>query len=91
MILAADLERSLDTKRARGEGGSIAVGDPKLKIRYNGPIQAPIAKGQQVAELVVTMPDGTVQRTPLVAAEEVEEAGFFGRFWIGLKQLVGLA
>ena len=66
-------------------------GDPRMKISYLGPIKAPIAKGQQVAELVVTTPDGTVQRMPLVAAEAVEEAGFFGRLWLGLKQLVGLA
>ena len=69
----------------------LSVGDPRLKIRYDGPIKAPIAKGQQIAELVVSMPDGTVQRTPLIAAQAVEEAGFFGRFWLGLKQLVGLA
>jgi D-alanyl-D-alanine carboxypeptidase (penicillin-binding protein 5/6) len=69
----------------------LAVGDPRLKIRYNGPLKAPIAKGQQIAELVVTLPDGTVQRTPLAAADAVDEAGFFGRFWVGLKQLVGLA
>jgi D-alanyl-D-alanine carboxypeptidase (penicillin-binding protein 5/6) len=28
---------------------------------------------------------------PLVAAEAVSEAGFFGRAWIGLKQLFGMA
>ena len=66
-------------------------GEPRMKISYLGPLKAPIAKGQQVAELVVTTPDGTVQRMPLVAAEAVEEAGFFGRLWIGLKQLVGMA
>ena len=31
------------------------------------------------------------QVTPLVAAEAVEEAGFFTRAWIGLKQLLGMA
>ncbi|GAA4040975.1 D-alanyl-D-alanine carboxypeptidase family protein [Sphingomonas rosea] len=66
-------------------------GEPKLKIAYNGPLKAPIAKGAQVAELIVTTPDGTVQRMPLVAGEAVEEAGFFGRLWLGLKQLVGMA
>jgi len=66
-------------------------GDPKLKIAYQGPLKAPIAKGQQVAELVVTTPDGTVQRMPLVAGEAVGEASFFGRLWLGLKQLVGMA
>jgi len=66
-------------------------GEPKLKISYNGPLKAPIAKGQQVAQLIVTTPDGTVQRMPLVAGEAVAEAGFFGRLWLGLKQLVGMA
>jgi D-alanyl-D-alanine carboxypeptidase (penicillin-binding protein 5/6) len=66
-------------------------GQPKLRIAYNGPLKAPIAKGAEVAQLIVTTPDGAVQRMPLVAGEKVEEAGFFGRFWLGLKQLVGLA
>lgn len=66
-------------------------GEPKMKIAYQGPLKAPIAKGQQVAELVVTTPDGTVQRMPLVAGEAVDKAGFFGRLWLGLRQLVGLA
>ena len=62
-----------------------------MKIAYQGPLKAPLAKGQKVAELVVTTPDGTVQRMPLVAGEAVEEAGFFGRLWIGIKQLFGMA
>jgi serine-type D-Ala-D-Ala carboxypeptidase (penicillin-binding protein 5/6) len=61
-----------------------------MKIRYQGPVKAPIAKGQHVADLVVAMPDGE-QVMPLVAAEAVGEAGFFGRAWIGLKQLLGMA
>ena len=66
-------------------------GEPKLKIAYNGPLKAPIAKGAQVAELIVTTPDGTIQRMPLVAGDAVGEAGFFGRLWLGMKQLVGMA
>ena len=62
-----------------------------MKVRYNGPIKAPIAKGQHVADLVVTTTDTGEQVMPLVAAEAVEEAGFFGRIWIALKQLVGMA
>jgi D-alanyl-D-alanine carboxypeptidase (penicillin-binding protein 5/6) len=62
-----------------------------MKIRYQGPVKAPIAKGQQIAELVVTTPDTGEQVMPLVAAEAVGEAGFFGRFWTGLKQLFGMA
>jgi D-alanyl-D-alanine carboxypeptidase (penicillin-binding protein 5/6) len=61
------------------------------KIRYNGPVKAPIAKGQHIADLVVTTSDTGEQLMPLVAAEDVSEAGFFGRLWIGLKQLFGMA
>jgi D-alanyl-D-alanine carboxypeptidase (penicillin-binding protein 5/6) len=61
-----------------------------MKIRYQGPVKAPIAKGQEIAQLVVTTPDTGEQVMPLVAAEAVGEAGFFGRFWAGLKQLLGM-
>ena len=63
---------------------------PNLKIRYQGPITAPIEQGQQVAELVVTSGDEETV-LPLVAAETVEEAGFLRRAWIGLKQFLGMA
>jgi len=60
------------------------------RIRYQGPVKAPIAKGQHIADLIVTTTEGE-QVTPLVAEEAVGEAGFFARAWIGLKQLLGLA
>ena len=63
----------------------------KMQIRYKGPVKAPIAKGQHIADLVVTTSDSGEQVMPLVAAEAVGEAGFFTRAWIGLKQLLGMA
>jgi D-alanyl-D-alanine carboxypeptidase (penicillin-binding protein 5/6) len=62
-----------------------------VKVRYQGPIKAPIKKGQEIAQLVVTTGDTGEQVVPLVAGEDVGEAGFFGRAWIGLKSLLGLA
>jgi D-alanyl-D-alanine carboxypeptidase (penicillin-binding protein 5/6) len=66
-------------------------GGMQVKVRYNGPIKAPINKGEQIAQLVVTTPDTQPQIVPLVAGADVGEAGFFGRAWIGLKSLLGLA
>ena len=63
----------------------------RCQIVYNGPLKAPIAKGQHIADLVVTTADTPPQSMPLVAGEAVEEAGFFGRLWIGFKQLIGMA
>ena len=66
-------------------------GKTTMKIRYAGPVKAPIARGQHIADLIVTSPDTGEQVMPLVAAAAVEEAGFFGRMWTGLKQLLGMA
>jgi len=63
--------------------------DLKVKIVYNGPVKAPIAAGQHIADLVVSTPDTGPQTMPLVAANAVGEAGFFGRMWAGLKSLFG--
>ena len=65
--------------------------DMKVSVAYLGPLKAPIATGQHVADLVVRTADMPPQRLPLVAAAAVEEAGFFGRVWAGLKSLLGLA
>lgn len=61
--------------------------DMEAKVVYTGPIKAPIAAGQHVADLVVTMPGMAPQTMPLVAEAAVEEAGFFGRAWSGLMAL----
>ena len=66
-----------------------AAGNIRVRVVYNGPIKAPIAKGQHVADLVVSTPDTPPQTMPLVAAEAVGEAGFFGRIWNGLTSLFG--
>ena len=66
----------------------LASGTVQLKIRYQGPLVAPIAKGQEVAQLVITTSDTPPQIVPLVAGEDVRAAGFFGRMWLGLKQLI---
>ncbi len=67
------------------------AGASRVSIVYDGPLKAPIARGQHVADLIVTTADTPPQSMPLVAGEAVDEAGFFGRLWIGFKQLVGMA
>lgn len=72
--------RDLGVTLPRTASGSISA-----KVVYDGPIKAPIIKGQQIARLIVSTPDTEPQIMPLVAGEGVEEAGFFGRLWNGLK------
>jgi D-alanyl-D-alanine carboxypeptidase (penicillin-binding protein 5/6) len=65
--------------------------DIRARIVYEGPVKAPIAQGQHIADLVVQTGDTPPQVTPLVAERAVGEAGFFGRIWAGLMGLLGLA
>ncbi len=69
----------------------LATGATTMKIRYEGPLTAPIAMGQEVAQLVITTGDTPPQVVPLVAGEDVGRAGFFGRIWLGIKSLFGMA
>lgn len=61
----------------------------KVSVTYQGPIAAPIAKGQEVARLVVRTGHGDTQTMPLVAGAAVEEAGFFGRIINGFRAIFG--
>ena len=88
-------DREVDLVAPRNLAVTIPAGlantQTKLKIRYPGPVKAPVAKGQHVADLVVLTGDTPPQVVPLVAGEAIGEAGFFGRIWLGFKQLVGMA
>lgn len=46
---------------------------------FNGPIEAPIAKGDKLGELLVNIPGAGQSRLPLLAAEDVDRAGVVGR------------
>ncbi|UZW56342.1 D-alanyl-D-alanine carboxypeptidase [Sphingobium sp. JS3065] len=60
-----------------------------VKVAYTGPIKAPIVKGQKIAQLIISTPDTPPQILPLVAGEDISEAGIFGRLWNGLKSFFG--
>ena len=77
------------TSRSPIPPASARICAPGSSIRARS--SAPIAQGQHIADLVVETADMPPQTMPLVAAEAVGEAGFFGRIWLGLKSLVGLA
>jgi D-alanyl-D-alanine carboxypeptidase (penicillin-binding protein 5/6) len=63
------------------------IGEVKLSVRYRGPVDAPIAKGQQVAFLRVDVPGQQPHDVPLVAAEPVERANVIERLRNGLLGL----
>jgi D-alanyl-D-alanine carboxypeptidase (penicillin-binding protein 5/6) len=60
----------------------------KVVLSYDGPVQAPIAKGQEIGTITVTAPEFPGLKIPVYAAESVSSAGFFGRIFLGLRALI---
>ena len=61
----------------------------ELTIHYDGPLRAPIAKGEAVATLEIAVPGMETATLPLYASQEVKEAGMFGRIANGFAGLFG--
>lgn len=55
--------------------------DLKAVTEIDERLTAPIQRGQEYGELVVSLDDKVVVREPLVALQSVEEAGFFKSLW----------
>ncbi len=59
----------------------------KVTVTADGPVKAPVNKGDKVAELNIVLKDGTKYSFPLIAQENVEKIGFFGKMGLVLKSL----
>jgi serine-type D-Ala-D-Ala carboxypeptidase (penicillin-binding protein 5/6) len=75
--------------------GAISVLMPKnssdhisAKIVYDGPVPAPVAVGQQIANLNIYRGDSLVLEAPLYAAESVERGNLRQRAFDGAAELV---
>ena len=64
------------------------TGDVKASAEYDEPIKAPIAKGQEIGQIKVEIEGIAPLTIPLVAAEDVKEVGFWGKFWANVKYFV---
>lgn len=63
--------------------------DVMAEVAYTGPIEAPIAEGRQLAELIIS-PEGLPEhRIPLFAANAVPASGFFPRMMSVSQVLLG--
>jgi serine-type D-Ala-D-Ala carboxypeptidase (penicillin-binding protein 5/6) len=60
----------------------------KVVLSYDGPVQAPIAKGQQVGWITVSAPEFPGLSVPVYAGDNVSGAGFFGKMFLGLRALI---
>ena len=60
----------------------------KVSIKYDGPIEAPIKKGEKVAILKVVYDDELVGEYDLLASKEVKKVNFVSRFLTSINYLI---
>jgi D-alanyl-D-alanine carboxypeptidase (penicillin-binding protein 5/6) len=61
----------------------------KADLTTTQPMIAPVAAGQTVGKLTVSLAGKVVLERPVVALQAVEEGGFFSRLWDSIKLWLG--
>ncbi|NVK17959.1 MAG: D-alanyl-D-alanine carboxypeptidase [Methylocystaceae bacterium] len=79
LVIDQDVEITLPRKSRR---------QMKVTVQYEGPIPAPVKKGQQLAKVVISAPDVKDIEIPLYAAEDAERLGFVGRLGAAVKSII---
>jgi serine-type D-Ala-D-Ala carboxypeptidase (penicillin-binding protein 5/6) len=79
-VVKAGFKSDLKLTVAKGEAEKL-----KAELLSQQPLLAPVADGQRVGTLRVTLEGKTLGEFPVVALEAVPEAGVFGRTWDTLR------
>jgi D-alanyl-D-alanine carboxypeptidase (penicillin-binding protein 5/6) len=66
-----------------------AASDIKAEVVYDGPVAAPIAAGDEIAELVIRLDGLPETRAPLIADADVARGGFAARLRVAADVLMG--
>lgn len=66
----------------------VARANMKVVVKFDGPVPAPVQKGQRVGTLSVTAPDVGALEVPLVAGGDVERLGLMGRLGTAFNYIV---
>lgn len=79
LVVAEDVRMTL-RRKARKE--------LKVSVIYNSPVPAPLDEGDKIGEIRITAPGTETRIVPLLAGENLNRLGFFGRFSAGFKYLL---
>ena len=79
MVIATDVALTMSRDARKGM---------EAKVRYDGPLTAPIAEGDIIGQLVVTGPGLPTRTYDLQAGTSVEALGMFGKAMSALAQLI---
>ena len=60
----------------------------KVIIKYKGPINAPIKKGDELGSLVIEESKEKIKKLPLYASEDIEKVNFFKSLFLSFNYLI---
>lgn len=60
----------------------------KVQANFEGPVSAPVSKGQRLGTLMISAPEMQTLEIPLVAGDEVQQLGLMGRLGAALNYIV---
>ena len=60
----------------------------RVKLEYDGPIVAPIQKGEKVANIIISKKDEIIKTLPLYAAEDLKKVNFFKSLITSINYLI---
>ena len=60
----------------------------KVSLKYDGPIVAPVDKGEKIAQLDISIKDELVKSLPLYAAENLKKVNFFKSLLASINYLI---
>lgn len=79
LLIEEDLTLTLPKKARR---------DMKVTVNFEGPVPAPVQKGQRLGTLRISAPDIETLEIPLVAGDSVEQLGLMGRLGAALDYIL---
>ncbi len=59
-----------------------------ISLEYNGPVSAPVKKGDKIAEIIVSKKGEEIKKLPLYAAEDLKKVNFFKSLLTSLNYLI---
>ena len=59
-----------------------------ISLEYDGPISAPVDKGTQIANIIVSKKENIIKTLPLYAAEDLKKVNFFKSLLTSLNYLI---
>ena len=64
------------------------ISNLSISLEYDGPISAPVDKGTQIANIIVSKKENIIKTLPLYAAEDLKKVNFFKSLLTSLNYLI---